>query len=105
MKAGRVGYCNRIRLTTKHRPLKGASIKTMKIHQRINAEHQRCPLPLLKLKQALHQADDDHIIDITTTDPASWQDMQRFCQQYKHPILINEQRQHTYYLCVKKCGA
>lgn len=46
-----------------------------------------CPLPVLKAKKFLSVLESGMEVQITTTDPASLQDLQEFCQKTGHILL------------------
>jgi tRNA 2-thiouridine synthesizing protein A len=50
----------------------------------IDTSGLNCPLPLLRLKKALMEAENGHIIKITATDPAAHLDFGVFLQQSGH---------------------
>lgn len=71
-----------------------SSPETAIIH--IDASHLACPLPLLRLKKALHQHAAGSTIILLTTDPNSQADIRRFCEVTGHR-LINLQFIHDKY--------
>lgn len=59
--------------------------------RQLDARGLRCPLPLLKLKQALHGMAAGEDILVLTTDPGSVRDFQAFLRQSGHELLeLNE---------------
>ncbi len=70
----------------------------------LDARGLRCPLPLLKLKQALHSLPVNDVLSVTTTDPVSQRDFIVFLKQTKHRLLLQEQRGDEYYFEIKKEG-
>ncbi|HEX4869459.1 MAG TPA: sulfurtransferase TusA family protein [Moraxellaceae bacterium] len=55
--------------------------------RQLDARGLRCPLPLLKLKQALHGMAPGEDILVLTTDPGSVRDFQAFLRQSGHQLL------------------
>lgn len=70
--------------------------------QCINASGLNCPLPLLKLKQGLHQLSTKQIIYIITTDKNSPTDIQRYCSRAALTLLHTETIADTSHLLVQK---
>lgn len=56
-------------------------------HIHIDASGLACPLPLLKLKKALHQHPAGSIIVLLATDHNSQTDIRRFCEVAGHQLL------------------
>jgi tRNA 2-thiouridine synthesizing protein A len=53
----------------------------------LDARGLRCPMPLLKLKQALHGLAVDDVLSVSTTDPVSQRDFVVFLGQSKTSII------------------
>ena len=70
----------------------------------LDARGLRCPMPLLKLKQALHGLEVGEILTVSTTDAVSQRDFVVFLGQTKHQLLLNEQRGDEFYFEVRKGG-
>lgn len=68
----------------------------------INAQGLNCPLPLLKLKQALNQCQTGDCIYIITSDANSPIDIERYCKRAQHDILMQVQEQPLCHLIVQK---
>lgn len=63
----------------------------------LDARGLRCPLPLLKLKQALHGMAAGEEIEVRTTDPGSVRDFQAFLRQSGHQLIdMNEGPENTF---------
>lgn len=56
------------------------------IAQQVNAQGLNCPMPLLKLRQALHAAVIGQYIRVLTTDHNSQTDIGRYCQLSGHTL-------------------
>lgn len=68
----------------------------------IDARGQPCPLPLLKLKQALRALNSGEKVWLIASDPHSQQDITRFCAIAGH--VLHETRNiddHFYFLIEK----
>lgn len=69
----------------------------------IDASGLACPLPLLKLKQALHGMAAGEQISLIATDANSLIDIQRFCVIAGHQLeIIDQQNQRLVFLIQKK---
>lgn len=55
--------------------------------QKLDATELNCPLPLLKLKQALHSLASGECVYLLTSDASSPIDIERFCQKNAHQFL------------------
>lgn len=68
----------------------------------LDARGLRCPLPLLKLKQALAGMASGDEIEVDTTDPGSVRDFEAFLRQAGHELLVNEPKAGGFYFRVRK---
>jgi tRNA 2-thiouridine synthesizing protein A len=57
------------------------------ISETVDCRGMLCPLPIIRLRQALEQVADGQIIKLLATDPASWQDMPAFSRNTGHELL------------------
>lgn len=59
-----------------------------------------CPMPLLKMKQALNKMQPGQILKVLATDGGSQRDFNLFAQQAGHVILArsNENQVYTYFI-------
>lgn len=53
----------------------------------VDAKGLRCPMPLLKLKLALHQAQAGQVLCLLVDDPQSHKDIARWLEQAPHQLL------------------
>ena len=63
----------------------------------------RCPMPLLKTKQALSSMDAGHILKVVATDVGSWRDIPAFISLSKH-VLIKQEKTEIHYIFIIKKG-
>lgn len=56
----------------------------------LDARGLRCPMPLLKLKQALHGMQSGEELTVLTTDAGSVRDFAAFLRQAGHELLAQE---------------
>lgn len=68
----------------------------------LDARNLRCPMPLLKLKQALHGMPVGEVLTVATTDPVSQRDFVAFLKQTSHQLLVMEQRGDEFYFEIRK---
>lgn len=53
----------------------------------VDAVELACPLPLLKMKQALNKAEEGEVIFVKATDPASKRDFESFINMTNHKMV------------------
>ena len=68
----------------------------------IDARGMRCPMPLLKLKQSLHQLPTGEVLKVLTTDPISQRDFVAFLQRSPHRLLSMSQQQEDFVFEIEK---
>ena len=64
---------------------------TDKIDVSIDACGLRCPMPLLKAKQALNAMQSKQILELTATDSGSYKDFHAYTRQSEHTLLLAEE--------------
>ena len=57
------------------------------VDQELDARGLRCPLPLLRAKQALNVLAAGQVLRVLTTDPASLPDFTAYARQVGHELL------------------
>ena len=63
----------------------------------------KCPLPLLRLKVAMNEDDEDPIIRLITTDAISLRDIPAFCNRAGHRLVsVTEGPPHAFDIEVAK---
>ncbi|MBT6288068.1 MAG: sulfurtransferase TusA family protein [Oceanospirillales bacterium] len=63
----------------------------------------KCPLPLLRLKVAINEDDEDPIIRLITTDAISLRDIPAFCNRAGHRLVsVTEGPPHAFDIEVTK---
>lgn len=70
----------------------------------LDARGMRCPMPLLKLKQALHGMAAGEVIEVTTTDAGSVRDFQAFLRQSGHDLQDMQQGETEFFFRIRKAG-
>lgn len=68
----------------------------------LDARGLRCPMPLLKLKQALHGMAAGDEIEVRTSDPGSVRDFQAFLRQAGHHLLDMEEGEKEFFFRIRK---
>lgn len=71
----------------------------------IDASGLPCPMPLLKLKQALHPLLAGQTVLLIASDPNSQTDILRFCQIAGHQVQLLKQQQSHFEFLVYKAGS
>ncbi|PCI65555.1 MAG: response regulator SirA [Gammaproteobacteria bacterium] len=69
---------------------------------KIDARKLPCPLPLLKLKQALNRAENGDKIVLRATDPASQRDFRSFVTQTSHLLTIKKVGNEFHFTVIKQ---
>jgi len=67
----------------------------------VDARNMPCPMPLLKLKQALNQIDKGDSVFLMATDPSSKRDFFSFAKMASHSIELQEQNDEFHYHVTK----
>ncbi len=70
----------------------------------IDASGLPCPMPLLKLKQALHKLSASQTVLLIATDPNSQTDILRFCQIAGHDVQLIKQEQQRFEFLIHKAS-
>jgi len=67
----------------------------------VDARNMTCPMPLLKLKQALNQIDKGDTVFLMATDPSSKRDFFSFAKMVNHTIDLQENNHEFHYYVTK----
>ncbi len=62
----------------------------------------RCPMPLLKTKQALSSMNAGQILKVVATDGGSWRDIPAFISLSKHALIKQEKTEIHYIFFIEK---
>jgi len=68
----------------------------------VDARGLACPMPLLKLKQALKQIEKGHSLLMLATDPASNRDCVSFIQRTEHQLDLKQQGNEFHFHVIKR---
>jgi len=67
----------------------------------VDARNMPCPMPLLKLKQALNQIEKGDTVFLMATDPTSKRDFFSFAKIADHVINLQEESHEFHYYVTK----
>lgn len=70
--------------------------------RKLDTRGLRCPLPLLKLKQALHGMAPGEEIEVLTSDSGSVRDFHAFLRQAGHPLLEMREAELEFFFLIRK---
>ena len=70
----------------------------------LDARELRCPLPLLKAKQALQAMSSGQVLRVLATDPGSVRDFQAWCRQGVSSLLSFEKQDKAFIYLIQKVG-
>jgi tRNA 2-thiouridine synthesizing protein A len=79
------------------------AVATPAIERELDARQLRCPLPLLKAKQALHAMVAGQTLRVLATDPGSVRDFHSWCRQGGISLLSFAEHDHTFVYLLQKC--
>ena len=68
----------------------------------LDARGLRCPMPLLKLKQALHGLPPGAELTVLTTDAGSWRDFPAFLNQAGHELRERREEEDGFRFEIRK---
>lgn len=68
----------------------------------LDATEYRCPMPLLKTKQALSSMNVGQILRVVCTDSGSWRDIPGFIDLSSHQLIHRQQSANQYIFLIKK---
>lgn len=74
----------------------------MMVKVSVDACGLRCPMPLLKAKQALNNVADGEIVEILATDGASMQDIKAYAAMSRHELILAIEDQGVFRYQLKK---
>jgi len=66
----------------------------------LDARGLKCPLPILKIRKVLNQAETGDVIRMVSTDQGSLKDIESFCMQTGNTLLssASDDREHTFFV-------
>jgi len=59
----------------------------------IDATGLLCPMPVLRAQKALRDMAPGEVLELHTTDPASWNDVPAFCQEAGYSLLSRDRQE------------
>jgi tRNA 2-thiouridine synthesizing protein A len=72
------------------------------VDQRLDCKGLKCPLPVLKTKQAIDKMVVGQVLEMMSTDPGVKPDMAAFSKRTGHEILEMKQEADLYIFYIKK---
>ena len=68
----------------------------------LDTKGMKCPLPILKAKNALRDMATGDVLFVESTDPGSIADFKSFCDTTGHELLSSDSSDDVYTYCIKK---
>jgi tRNA 2-thiouridine synthesizing protein A len=68
----------------------------------LNANDLNCPLPLLKTKLSLSELNSGEILEITATDPTSWEDFTSYAKISGNKLIHAEKKDEKFVYRIEK---
>lgn len=76
--------------------------KTTPVDTELDLSGLKCPMPLLKAKQALNAMAPGELLRVVATDPGSVRDFEVFAQQSGHALLDSRTQESPYVYVLRK---
>jgi tRNA 2-thiouridine synthesizing protein A len=70
----------------------------------VDARRLLCPMPVIRLQDAVNQAEIDDIIEITCTDPGVKNDIPAWCRINGHHLEKIIDKEYEIVITVRKCN-
>jgi len=74
------------------------------ITQTLDARGLNCPLPIMRTKTAIENLSAGDVLEVLTTDPGSLKDIESFCIQTGHRLLVRTQSNDDFIFHIRKQG-
>lgn len=68
----------------------------------LDARNLSCPLPILRTRKALNAMQAGELLEITTTDKGSLEDLRSFCKETGNKLISSESESDTYSFTIRK---
>jgi TusA-related sulfurtransferase len=68
----------------------------------VDVENLRCPMPLLKTKQALSSMKSGQIVKVSTKDSGSWRDIPAFVELSVHTLIEKQKINDMFVFFIEK---
>lgn len=69
----------------------------------IDARRLLCPMPVIRLQDAVNEAKVDDIVQITCTDPGAKNDIPAWCRINGHTVEDMQDEEYEIIISVRKC--
>jgi tRNA 2-thiouridine synthesizing protein A len=76
----------------------------MQVKISVDALGLKCPMPLLKAKQALNQVAVGEVVEVKASDAASMQDIKAYAELSSHELVLATEEQGVFTYRLKKQG-
>lgn len=68
----------------------------------VDARRLLCPMPVIRLQDAINETDIGNVVEITCTDPGVKNDIPAWCHINKHSLLSIQQQDYEIIITVRK---
>jgi len=72
------------------------------INRFLDASGLLCPEPVMMLHQAVKEAKEGEIIQVTATDPSTKRDIPKFCSFLGHELISQSETEKEYHFVIRK---
>ncbi|SCA57678.1 conserved hypothetical protein [Candidatus Terasakiella magnetica] len=72
------------------------------IDRKFDASGMRCPIPVLRATKEIKAMQTGEVLEILATDGQAPRDFRDYCKETGHEILLNEERDGTYVIVIRK---
>lgn len=69
---------------------------------KIDATGLICPEPIMLLHKAIHESQSGDVVELTSTDPTSVKDVEKFCEFLDHQLISFEKEEDKFIFKVSK---
>lgn len=80
------------------------SVQTVTADVTLDCKNLLCPMPIIKLTQALKKMQPGQTILVETTDPGSKYDIEAWARQTGHPLLSTGQEGRVFHFLIRRAN-
>ena len=77
-------------------------LMAMKVDRKIDCIGLFCPVPVLKVREALDTMSEGEILEVLADDPAAEEDIPRLVSRIGHELIKKEKKEETLRFIIKK---
>jgi len=77
-------------------------MEAMKADMTLDCRGILCPMPVIRLSQAIKKVEIGQVIEMQTTDPGSVPDMEAWSKQTGHVLLSRSEREGVYTFFIRR---